>query len=122
PAAAGQRLQPMRVIVSGDTVEAIVALSDAGRYLEVDLHNIDADMAEGDNRSEPETVTTRLYQSVYETALRNRVPRPVIDNLIRIFASDVDVERPVQPGDSFDVVFGRESDAAGEGADEVQFA
>jgi murein DD-endopeptidase MepM/ murein hydrolase activator NlpD len=122
PAAGGQRLQPVRVIVSGDTVEAIVALSDTGRYLEVDLHNVDADLADAEDRGEPETNSTRLYQSIYETALRNRVPRPVVDDLVRIFASDVDVERPVQPGDSFDVVFGRESDAAGDGTDEVQFA
>ena len=25
----------------------------------------------------------RLYQSVYETAMRNQIPRPIIDELIR---------------------------------------
>jgi len=43
----------------------------------------------------------RLYQSVYETALRNQIPRPIIDELIRIYSYDVDFQRKVQPGDSF---------------------
>ena len=28
----------------------------------------------------------RLYQSIYETALRNRIPRPIIEDLIRIYS------------------------------------
>ena len=35
----------------------------------------------------------RLYQSVYETALRNQIPRPVIEDLIRIYSYDVDFQR-----------------------------
>ena len=39
----------------------------------------------------------RLYQSIYETALRNQVPRPVIEELIRIYSYDVDFQRKVRP-------------------------
>mgnify|MGYP003340843545 CR=1 FL=1 len=31
----------------------------------------------------------RLYSSFYETALKNDLPRPVIDELVRVFANDV---------------------------------
>ena len=56
----------------------------------------------------------RLYQSIYETALRNQIPRPVIESLIRIYSYDVDFQRKAQPGDSFDVLFGGDEDAGGE--------
>ena len=41
----------------------------------------------------------RLYQSIYETALRNQIPRAVIDDMIRIYSYDVDFQRKTQPGD-----------------------
>ena len=65
----------------------------------------------------------RLYQSIYETALRNQVPRPVIDDLIRIYSYDVDFQRKVQPGDSFEVLFAGEDENASDGSkSEVLFA
>ena len=62
----------------------------------------------------------RLYQSLYETALRNNVPQSVIDELVRIYSYDVDFQRKVQPGDSFDVLYS--DDENGEGKNEVRFA
>ncbi len=62
----------------------------------------------------------RLYQSLYETALRNNVPNSVIEDLVRIYSYDVDFERKVQPGDSFDVLYA--DDENGEGKDEVRYA
>ena len=53
----------------------------------------------------------RLYQSIYETALRNQVPRLVVDDLVRIYSYDVDFQRKVQPGDSFEVLFAGEDEA-----------
>ena len=49
----------------------------------------------------------RLYQSIYETALRNNIPKPVIEALIRIYSYDVDFQHKAQPGDSFDVLYAR---------------
>ena len=40
----------------------------------------------------------RLYQSIYETALRNHLPRPVIDDMIRIYSYDIDFQRDIQDG------------------------
>jgi murein DD-endopeptidase MepM/ murein hydrolase activator NlpD len=54
----------------------------------------------------------RLYQSIYETALRNKVPATVIEDMVRIYSYDVDFQRKVQPGDSFDVFFAGEDEGA----------
>ncbi len=108
-----KHLQPVRVIVADDdTVDAVVALSDTGRYVAVDATNLDAEVAERtDEIVVPEdAVGVSLYQSVYETALRNNVPRPIIDDIIRIYSFDVDFQRKVHPGDSFEVVYAGDDD------------
>ena len=108
-AAAGLgHMQPLRVIISGDGgIEAAVALSDRGTYVPVDIRNVDDESAENgdDNAGEDDGSGVRLYQSIYETALRNNVPSPAIDDLVRIFSYDVDFQRKVQSGDSFDMLY-----------------
>src|SRR5262249_9119733 len=82
----GKRLQPMRVIIASETtIDAVVALADTGKYVSVDVRNIDTEVAENseDGSDENDTSGVRLYQSVYETALRNRIPRPIVEDLIR---------------------------------------
>ena len=46
-----------------------------------------------------------LYQSIYETALRNNIPSAVIEEMVRIYSYDVDFQRKVLPGNSFDVLY-----------------
>src|SRR6185312_4318004 len=107
PVVSGQRLQPIRVIIASEsTIDAVVALADTGKYVSVDVKNIDTEVADNseDGGDENDTSGVRLYQSVYETALRNRIPRPIIEDLIRIYSYDVDFQRKVQPGDSFEVL------------------
>jgi murein DD-endopeptidase MepM/ murein hydrolase activator NlpD len=108
PTAAGTRVQPVRVIIaSGTSVEAAVALSDAGQYVAVDLHNIDTHAAEnGEDRGEAnDTTGISIYQSVLETARRHQIPSIIIDDLFRIYSSDFDFQRNVQPGDNFELLF-----------------
>jgi murein DD-endopeptidase MepM/ murein hydrolase activator NlpD len=126
PVLGGQRLQPIRVIIASEsTIDAVVALADTGKYVSVDVRNIDTEVAENseDGGDENDTSGVRLYQSVYETALRNRIPRPVIEDLIRIYSYDVDFQRKVQPGDSFEVLYaGEEETAAADSRNDVLFA
>jgi murein DD-endopeptidase MepM/ murein hydrolase activator NlpD len=120
PISAGQRLQPIRVIVASDAaIDAVVALSDTGKYVAVDVQSAETQVAEAEEDDESAS-GVRLYQSVYETALRQQVPRPIIDELIRIYSYDVDFQRRVQPGDSFEVLFGGEEEG-GEAKGEVVF-
>jgi murein DD-endopeptidase MepM/ murein hydrolase activator NlpD len=121
-AAAGPgRMQPLRLIISGDSgIEAAVALSDTGRYVPVDIRNVDASTGEGaEEATEDDGSGVRLYQSIYETALRNNVPSAVIEEIIRIYSYDVDFQRKVQSGDSLDVLFS--DDESNEARSEVRY-
>jgi murein DD-endopeptidase MepM/ murein hydrolase activator NlpD len=118
-----QRQQPVRVIIANDSAaEAAVALSDLGKYVVVDVRSINTEVAEAADE-EDDGSGVRLYQSIYETALRNQVPRQVIDDMIRIYSYDVDFQRKAQPGDSFDVLYAGEEETPGiEGRNDVLFA
>jgi murein DD-endopeptidase MepM/ murein hydrolase activator NlpD len=120
----GGRLQPVRVIVLGDSaVEAAVALSDLGKYVAIDVRNVDTVAAEPSEDEEDDGTGVRLYQAIYETALRNQVPRPVIEDMVRVYSYDVDFQRKVQPGDSFEVLFaGEEESPSPETRNDVLFA
>jgi murein DD-endopeptidase MepM/ murein hydrolase activator NlpD len=112
---AGQRLQPYRVIVANDSaVEAVAALSDLGKYVAVDVQSMNTvtETAEASDDDDDDGTGVRLYQSIYETALRNKVPAAVIEDMVRIYSYDVDFQRKVQPGDSFDVFFAGEDEGA----------
>ena len=116
------RVQPLRVIVSGDrAIETAVALSDMGAYVPVDIQNVDtiAD-PRASKEAEQSGPGVSLYQSLWETALYNKVPQPVIEELVRIYAYDVDFQHRVQPGDSFDVLYAQ--DTNGDGTNEVRYA
>jgi murein DD-endopeptidase MepM/ murein hydrolase activator NlpD len=112
---AGQRLQPYRVIVANDSaVEAVAALSDLGKYVAVDVQSMNTvtETADASDDDDDDGTGVRLYQSIYETALRNKVPAAVIEDMVRIYSYDVDFQRKVQPGDSFDVFFAGEDEGA----------
>ena len=114
-------MQQLRVIISGDNgVEAAAAISDTGKYVAVDIRNVAAGITEGDeDEASDDGSGVRLYQSIYETALRNNVPNPVIEEMIRIYSYDVDFQRKVQAGDSFDVMYS--DDENNDGKSEVRY-
>jgi murein DD-endopeptidase MepM/ murein hydrolase activator NlpD len=115
PAGPGQRLQAYRVIVANEsTIEAVAALSDLGKYVAVDVQSMNTVTETADNSDDDDDDGTgvRLYQSIYETAMRNKVPAGVIEDMVRIYSYDVDFQRKVQPGDSFDVFFAGEDEGA----------
>jgi murein DD-endopeptidase MepM/ murein hydrolase activator NlpD len=117
------RLLPLRVMIADDSgILAAAALSDMGAYVPVDLRNVDADAAEPGAAKEVDSggPGASLYQSLWDTALQNNVPPAVIDQMVRIYAYDVDFQRKVQPGDSFDVLYAE--DGNGDGAKEVRYA
>jgi murein DD-endopeptidase MepM/ murein hydrolase activator NlpD len=117
PVAQGSKsFRPIRVVIATEsTRDAAVALADNGMYVQLDVNSIgnDNDQAENavasDQNNKP---GVRLYESMYETALSKQIPRPVIDDLVRIYAFDTEFERKVQPGDSFEVLYAGENDTA----------
>ena len=119
PAGLGH-MRPLRVIIAGDSkIEAAAALSDQGTYVPVDIRNIDVAGPGEDDNSDDDGSGVRLYQSLYETALRDNVPNSVIEEIVRIYSYDVDFQRKVQPGDSLDMLYA--DDETGDGRNEVRY-
>jgi murein DD-endopeptidase MepM/ murein hydrolase activator NlpD len=111
---AGTRSQPIRVMVLGEgTVDAVVALSDKGGYVSVDVTGMNTMVSEAadDDDDEDDGKGMRLYQSIYETALRQQIPRHIIESLIRIYSYDIDFQHKAMPGDSFDVLYTADDDS-----------
>ncbi len=122
PVRGTQRLQPVRVTLVGETaIEAVVALSDLGKYVAVDVQSAETQVAETDDDDEDDGNGVRLYQSIYETALRNQVPNSVIEELIRVYSYDVDFQRKAKPGDSFEVLYSGDEEN-NDGKADVMFA
>jgi murein DD-endopeptidase MepM/ murein hydrolase activator NlpD len=108
-------------VYNDETLETTIAITDSGNYVRVEDSNEDNDEkpAATANNDEDEG-GMRLYDSLYETALKQSIPKPVIDDLVRIFANDVDFQRPVTGGDSFEAFY--DNGAEGEHRDELLYA
>jgi murein DD-endopeptidase MepM/ murein hydrolase activator NlpD len=128
PPGPGRKPQAVRVIVANDTsAEAVVALSDLGKYVNVDVASLNTKAATtevaSDDDDDDDGTGVRLYQSIYETALRNKVPAPVIEDMIRVYSYDVDFQRRVQAGDAFEVFYAGDDEAPSiDSKNEVLFA
>jgi murein DD-endopeptidase MepM/ murein hydrolase activator NlpD len=114
------KTMPLRVSIFSETGhEGTVALGDSGRYVSVEEpRQIDVAALGGEDESE-EGGGIRLYQSIYETALRHEIPRPMIESMIRTFSFDVDLQRRVRAGDSIEVLYAGDE---AEGHADVMFA
>ncbi len=101
--------QPAKVlarlsIYNGETPETTVALRDDGGYVRIageEAHTAAARPSDDDDDSG----AMRLYNALYETALKQEIPKPIIDDMVRIFANDVDLQRGVAGGDSFEAFY-----------------
>jgi murein DD-endopeptidase MepM/ murein hydrolase activator NlpD len=112
----------------GDDLKASVALADDGRYLLLDnapaaekTPKRRANDDESADDSEDDSGGMRLYNSLYETALKQGIPRPIIEQLVRTFNNDVDFQRGVSAGDSIDAFYDNGDETEG-GRPELLFA
>lgn len=120
----GDPRQIVRVITIGDRgIEGIAATNDRGVFVSVtppaDETNRVAAGAEEEDEEDEARGGIRLYESLYETALKNELPRQTVDELVRIFGYDVDFQRRVSPGDAFEIFYGSDDE---NGTPEVLYA
>jgi murein DD-endopeptidase MepM/ murein hydrolase activator NlpD len=89
---------------------ATIAANDGGAYVAVarlddGRKTAKAKASDDDDEEDEDTGGMRLYDSLYETSLKQDLPKPLIGDLVRVFANDVDFQRPVAAGDSFEAFY-----------------
>jgi murein DD-endopeptidase MepM/ murein hydrolase activator NlpD len=117
------RLQIARVSAYvNDVMTATAAIRDAGDYVRLTAEQagpIAKSRPRADDDDDDEG-GMRLYDSLYQTALKQEIPKPIIDALVRVFANDVDFQRSVGGGDAIDVFFDQNDE--GEARNELLYA
>jgi murein DD-endopeptidase MepM/ murein hydrolase activator NlpD len=111
---AGSARSVVRVgIVDEDGIESAIALNDRDQYVAVAAQQTQPPRPRANDDDEDDNTNLALYNSLYETALRNDVPKAVLDDLIRILSSDTDVDfqRSVSFGDTIDMFYTDDDDS-----------
>lgn len=109
----GDGRQIMRVsLLTNGQPDGTIAMNDRGSFVSVDLPRQDTGPQRPQRRATEEgeeddegSGGARLYESLYETGARHDLPRPLVDELVRIFSYDIDFQQRVHGGDNLEVVF-----------------
>ncbi|HEX8167822.1 MAG TPA: M23 family metallopeptidase [Beijerinckiaceae bacterium] len=116
----GEPRQMVRVILFGERgIEGIAAVNDRGAFVSVtppveeSQKKGPATPRETDEEGEEEG-GVRLYDSLYETAMKHELPRQTVEELVRIFGYDVDFQRRVANGDSVEIFYTLDEENGGE--------
>ena len=91
----GRRIARVAVY-SDDQLRSAVAVKDDGKY-------VYASRPSGETALRPAASAAEgglsLYESLYQTALKQGLPKPIIEDFVHAFVNDVDFQRSAQPGD-----------------------
>lgn len=102
------------MLYDADQITAITAINDQGVFVAVAPPSSEGIVGAEEQPDEAPVETSKftLYNSLYETALKNDIPKPIIEQLIRIYFYDVDLQRKVTGGDSFEVFYAEDEERA----------
>ena len=97
--------RPIRVSIYDDGAhQATVARADNNAFVRADEPGATpALFAEAEEEPAQPAGPIKVYDALYQTALEQQIPPPLIDQLIRVFAFDVDYQARVAPGDGMEV-------------------
>lgn len=114
------------VLISERGIQAIAALDDRGAFVSVAPPQAEAAQpqaarpapkptaSEEEEEEEDPASGVTLYDSLYETALKQNLPRQTVEDLVRIFGYDVDFQRHVAPGDAFELFYATDEEGGAE--------
>lgn len=105
----------LRVTVyEDDTIRAIAAIDDRNEFVSVDPPARPTQEASTEEEDDDEAGgNLRLFDSLYETGLKNEIPKAVIDQIVRVFFYDFDLQRRASAADSFEVFWAEDDDNPG---------
>ncbi len=113
-------VEPIRLsFVPEESKEILVEMNEDGQYLSRAI-----DMESEQIRVARHRSGARIRRSLYSAAIDQGVPESIIVEMMRIHGYDVDFQREIRPGDSFEVFYGApdlDSDEA-EGRDVVLYS
>lgn len=97
-----------------DAIRAIAAIDDRNEFVSVEPPALPAKQDTADDEEEEIAGgNLRLFDSLYETGLKNEVPKSVIDQIVRVFFYDFDLQRRVSGTDGFEVFWAEDDDNPG---------
>jgi murein DD-endopeptidase MepM/ murein hydrolase activator NlpD len=101
----GEELRPIRASIYEDGAhQATVARADNDAFVRADEPApLPLDFDDAPIEAPASGGLPRIYDAVYQTALQQEMPAPLVEELIRIFAFDVDLQARITPGDSIEV-------------------
>ena len=106
----------LRVTVwDGEALAHIAAVNDRNVFVSVAPPETEAVAAaeeeeEDEASGKPGRGGLRLYDSLYETGFKHDIPKPILDQVIKIGFYDFDMQRRVSGGDSFEVFYAEDED------------
>ncbi|WP_372424213.1 M23 family metallopeptidase [Salinarimonas chemoclinalis] len=96
----------LRVVLYGERgVEAIAAVTDAHAFVAVPVPEEPRPEGTAVAQADEGQGGARLYESLFETAMKHGLSHDTVEDLVQVFAYDVDFQRRVQPGDAIDVFY-----------------
>jgi murein DD-endopeptidase MepM/ murein hydrolase activator NlpD len=106
-------VRPLKVTVERpDSTTVAVALADSGHYAPVVPEEPETDPSEAETNlqsggDDPQTSSGEtIRESLYDVAAARRLDPSLIDELARLCANEVDLEKPVSGSDKLDLLYG----------------
>jgi murein DD-endopeptidase MepM/ murein hydrolase activator NlpD len=94
-------------LYSEEQLKASVAVNDAGDYVAVALPS---SSSTAKKTNDEDSGGMSLYESFYQTALKQGIPKPIVEEMVKAFANDVDFQRSVTAGDSVEAFYSEADD------------
>ena len=99
------RLLRMSLFENGAHLASVKRGKDDGTYLALDASAEIVRPVITAAAAAPSGVRANIYKGLFESGIRNHIPRQILNRIVQVHSYDVDFQRPVQAGDNFSAFF-----------------